>query len=82
MRQIAAALFKHLTMLIDLLQSTEACSVSFSDAAKYMVAAGAILKSLYRQLFHMTCIEHILLNRAMKIKSHLEGVDHLIVKVK
>ena len=27
-----------------------------SDAAKYMMAAGAILKSLYPKLLHMTCV--------------------------
>ena len=53
-----------------------------SDAAKYMIAAGVTLKSLYPKLFHVTCVAHLLHNGAMKIKSHLEDVDQLIAKVK
>ena len=29
-----------------------------SDAAKYMIAAGTTLKSLYPKLFHVTCVAH------------------------
>ena len=53
-----------------------------SDAAKYMTAAGITLKFLYSKLFHVTCVAHLLHNCAMKIKSHFEDVDQLIVKVK
>ena len=53
-----------------------------SDAAKYMIAAGITLKSLYPKLFHVTCVAHLLHNCAMKIKSHFEDVDQLITKVK
>ena len=53
-----------------------------SDAAKYMIAAGITLKSLYPKLFHVTCVAHLLHNCAMKIKSHFENVDQLIAKVK
>ena len=53
-----------------------------SDAAKYMIAAGIILKSLYPKLFHVTCIAHLLHSCAMKMKSHFEDVDQLIAKVK
>ena len=53
-----------------------------SDAAKYMIAAGITLKSLYPKLFHVTCVAHLLHNCAMKIKSHFEDVDQLIAKVK
>ena len=53
-----------------------------SDAAKYMIAAGIALKSLYSKLFHVTCVAHLLHNCAMKIKSHFEDVDQLIAKVK
>ena len=53
-----------------------------SDAAKYIIAAGITLKSLYPKLFHMTCVAHLLHNCAMKIKSHFEDVDQLIAKVK
>ena len=53
-----------------------------SDVAKYMIAAGITLKSLYPMQFHVTCIAHLLHNCAMKIKSHFEDVDQLIAKVK
>ena len=45
-----------------------------SDAAKYMIAAGITLKSLYPKLFHVTCVAHLLHNCVMKIKSHFEAV--------
>ena len=53
-----------------------------SDAAKYMIAAGITLKSLYPKLFHLRCVAHFLNNCAMKIKSHFEDVNQLIAKVK
>ena len=52
------------------------------DAAKYMIAAGITLKSLYPKLFHVTCVAHLLYNCAIKIKSHFEDVDQLIGKIK
>ena len=55
--------------------------VLLSDAAKYMIAAGITLKSLYPKLFHVTCVAHALHNCATKIKSHFEDVDQLIAKV-
>ena len=56
--------------------------VLLSDAAKYMIAAGITLKSLYPKLFHVKYITHLLHNCAMKIKSHFEDVDQLIAEVK
>ena len=53
-----------------------------SDAAKYMIAAGIALESLYPKLFPVTCLSHLLHNFAMKIKSYSEDVDQLIAKVK
>ena len=53
-----------------------------SDAAKYMIAAGITLKSLYPKLFHVTCVTHLLHNCAVQIKSHFEDVDQQIAKVK
>ena len=52
------------------------------DTAKYMIAAGITLKSLYPKLFHVTYVAHLLHSCAMKIKSHFEDVDQLIAKVK
>ena len=53
-----------------------------SDAAKYMIAAGITLKSLYPKLFHVTCVAHLLHSCAMKSKSHFKNPDQLIAKVK
>ena len=53
-----------------------------SDAAKYMIAAGITLKSLYPKLFHVTCVADLLHDCAMKIKFLFEDVDQLIAKVK
>ena len=47
-----------------------------------MRTAGAILKSLYPKVFHVTCIAHLLHYCAKKVKSHFEDVDELIAKVK
>ena len=47
-----------------------------------MLAAGAILKSLYPKLFHETCVAHLLHNCAIKAKSHFEDVDELIAEAK
>ena len=47
------------------------------DAAKYMIAAGITVKSLYPKLYHVTCVAHLLHNCAMKIISHFEDVDQL-----
>ena len=44
-----------------------------SDATKYMIATGKILKSLYPKLFQVTCGAHLSHNYAMKIKSDFEG---------
>ena len=52
-----------------------------SDTAKYTIAAGITLKSLYPKPFHITFVAHLLHNCAMKIKSHFEDVDQLIAKV-
>jgi len=53
-----------------------------SDAARYMVAAGNVLKSLYLKLFHVTYVAHLLHNCAMKVKSHFHDVDQLIASIK
>ena len=37
-------------------------SLLLSDAAKYMIAAGITLKSLYPKLFHVTCVAYLLHN--------------------
>ena len=43
-----------------------------------MVAAGAILKSLFPNLFHLTCVSHLSHNCAMKVKSYFQDAEQLI----
>ena len=53
-----------------------------SNAAKHMVASGAILKSFYPKLFHVTCVAHLLHNCVIKVKPHFEDVHQIVEKVK
>ena len=53
-----------------------------SDAARYMQAAGQTLKNMYPQLFHVTCIAHLLHNCALRVKANYPAVDDLIACVK
>ena len=53
-----------------------------SDAARYMQVAGKTLKNMYPQLFHVTCIAHLLHNRALLVKAKYPTVDDLIACVK
>jgi len=82
--QMVTVLFKQLTMLLDLLESTETPSVFYCLMLQdiHMVAAGNVLKSLYPKQFHVTCVAHLLHNCAMKVKSHFHDVDQLIASIK
>ena len=60
-------LLKQLTMLLDPLESTETFSAFLSYAAKYMVAVGVILKSMYPELFPVACFAYLLHNFAVKV---------------
>ena len=53
-----------------------------SDAASYMVACSAVLKVLYPNMFHLTCLAHLLHNCAEKVRSYFTDVDNLIARVK
>ena len=64
---------QYLNILVGSLETSHAsylynCQPILSDAAKCIVAAGAILKSQYPMLFHVTFVVHLLLNCAMKVK--------------
>ena len=45
------------------------------------MAAGAVLKSLYPKLLHVTCCTFIA-QLCYEVKTHFENVDQLIIKVK
>ena len=53
-----------------------------SDVASYMIAAGKGLKPLYPNLFHVTCVAHLLHNCAMHVRAHYPSVDNLVSCVK
>jgi len=53
-----------------------------SDAARYMTAAGNVLKVLYPHLLHVTCITHLLHNCAEKVRAFYNDVDNVIARVK
>ena len=53
-----------------------------SDAASYMTAATAALKTLYPNLFHVTCVAHMLHNCSEKIRAYYTDVDQLIAWTK
>ena len=79
--QIAKALLKQLTMLLELLEPTETLSVCcclMLQNIRWLQRAGGIRKYVYPKLFHVTCIAHLLHNCA---RSHFEDVDQLIAKV-
>ena len=47
-----------------------------------MTLAVKTIKLLYPQLFHVTCIAHLLHNCALKVKAHYDIVDQLIARLK
>ena len=53
-----------------------------SDAARYMQAAGKTLKNMYLQLFHVTCVAHLMHNCALRVKAKYPAVDDLTACVK
>lgn len=53
-----------------------------SDAAPYMLKAGETIKVLYSNLFHITCLAHLLHNCALRVKTYYKDVDNLISSIK
>ena len=53
-----------------------------TDAARYMTTAGKVLKELYPQLFHVTCVSHLFHSYAEKTRAHYFNVDNLITRIK
>ena len=60
----------------------EDVNLLISDATSYMCRAGKVLKEIYSNLLHVTCLAHLLHNCALKLKSFCEEVDDLIAAVK
>ena len=47
-----------------------------------MCRAGKVLKEIYSNLLHVTCLAHLMHNCALKVKSFCKEVDDLIAAVK
>ena len=59
----------------------EDVNLLISDAASYMFRAGKVLKEIYPNLLHVTCLAHLMRNCAFKAKSFYKEVDDLITAV-
>jgi len=53
-----------------------------SDSAAYMVNCGKLLKSLYPKMKHVTCLAHLMLNCAKRVRISFPAIDNLISSVK
>lgn len=53
-----------------------------TDAAKYMVKAGRLLKVLYPFLLHVTCANHALHRLCENIRKRFNAVNHFIALAK
>ena len=53
-----------------------------TNTARYITAAGRVVKQMYARLFHITCMAHGLHNAAERIHANYEDVDKLIAAVK
>ena len=47
-----------------------------------MCRAGKVLKEIYPNLLHVTCLAHSMHNCALKVKSFYEEVENLVAAVK
>ena len=52
-----------------------------TDGARYITAAGVLLKKLYPRLFQVTCMAYLLHNCAMKVRANYPAVDELVACV-
>ena len=69
-------------VLKDFSISRENFVLLLSDAARYMVSAGKNLKLLNPNLFHITCISHLMHNAAEIVRNTFQDVDRLITSIK
>ena len=53
-----------------------------TNTARYITAAGRVVKQIYPRLFHISCMAHGLHNAAKRIRANYEDVDKLIAAVK
>ena len=60
----------------------ESFSLFLTDAARYMSSDGKTLKELYASLMHVTCVAHLLLNCAMRVRADFKNIDEVIATIK
>ena len=66
----------------DLSLKREQFNLFITDAAPYIVKAGQFLSKLFPDMFHTTCVAHLLHNCANKVQAHYNNVNNLIASVK
>ena len=47
-----------------------------------MSLAGKTLKELYPTLMHITCVAHLLLKCAMRVRAHFKNIDQILATIK
>ena len=53
------------------------------DAARYMTAAGNVLKSCIRACYmYVTCIAHLIHNCSERVRNYFPAVDNLVAAIK
>ena len=52
------------------------------DTARYMSLAGKVLKELYLNLMHVTCIAHLIQNYAMRARTFFKNIDDVVATIK
>ena len=67
-------------MQFALSKQTDNFVLLLTDAARYMTAAGCVVKQTYPRHFHVTCVTHGLHNAARRIRGNNEGVDSQLLQ--
>ena len=74
------------TAVDDAIRTLQTDRVNFvlllTDAARFMTAAGRVVKQTYPRLFRITSVAHGLRNAAERIHANYEDVDKLIAAAK
>ncbi|KAF9764908.1 hypothetical protein NGRA_0170 [Nosema granulosis] len=52
-----------------------------SDTASYMIKASSLMKKTYTNIFHVTCLAHLIHNCALKVKGSFIAVDNCIASI-
>lgn len=70
------------TVLCDFNIKKQHVKLLITDAAKYMIKAGQLLKNDMPTLLHITCLAHVIHNCALKIRALSPHIDKAIATIK